>query len=116
MTRASAGNRADALQALPRPVSSGNPGQDRGSAETAVLEPTNLLLLACALIYGLIGEPQEAAILLVFVAGISLLDAWQQHRSRRALCATMGWSWSFPPSSCSWAISCWREWACGCPR
>jgi cation transport ATPase len=50
-----------------------------------VLEPTNLLLLACALIYGLIGEPQEAAILLVFVAGISLLDAWQQRRSRRAL-------------------------------
>ena len=50
-----------------------------------MLEPTNLLLLACALIYGLIGEPQEAAILLVFVAGISLLDAWQQRRSRRAL-------------------------------
>ncbi|MEB3166896.1 MAG: HAD-IC family P-type ATPase [Cyanobacteriota bacterium] len=51
----------------------------------AVLEPTNLLLLACALIYGLIGEPQEAAILLVFVAGISLLDALQERRSRRAL-------------------------------
>ena len=51
----------------------------------ALLEPTNLLLLACALIYGLIGEPQEAAILLVFVAGISLLDALQQRRSRRAL-------------------------------
>ena len=51
----------------------------------AMLEPTNLLLLACALIYGLIGEAQEAAILLVFVAGISLLDAWQQRRSRRAL-------------------------------
>lgn len=50
-----------------------------------MLEPTNLLLLACALIYGLIGEPQEAAILLLFVAGISLLDAWQQRRSRRAL-------------------------------
>jgi Ca2+-transporting ATPase len=50
-----------------------------------VLEPTNLLLLACALIYGLIGEPQEAAILLVFVVGISVLDAWQQRRSRRAL-------------------------------
>ena len=50
-----------------------------------MLEPTNLLLLACAVIYGLIGEPQEAAILLVFVAGISLLDAWQQRRSRRAL-------------------------------
>ncbi len=50
-----------------------------------MLEPINLLLLACALIYGLIGEPQEAAILLVFVVGISLLDAWQQRRSRRAL-------------------------------
>ena len=50
-----------------------------------MLEPTNLLLLACALLYGLIGEPQEAVILLVFVAGISLLDAVQQRRSRRAL-------------------------------
>ncbi len=50
-----------------------------------MLEPSNLLLLACALIYGLIGEPQEAAILLIFVAGISLLDGLQQRRSRRAL-------------------------------
>lgn len=50
-----------------------------------VLEPTNLLLLACALIYGLIGEPQEAWILLGFVVAICLLDGWQQHRSRRAL-------------------------------
>ena len=51
----------------------------------AILEPTNLLLLACALLYGLIGQPQEALILLLFVAAISLLDAWQQHRSQRAL-------------------------------
>ena len=51
----------------------------------ALLEPTNLLLLACALIYLWIGEPAEAAILLVFVAGISVLDASQQRRSQRAL-------------------------------
>ena len=51
----------------------------------AVLEPTNLLLLACALIYLWIGEPAEAAILLVFVAAISGLDGLQQRRSRRAL-------------------------------
>ncbi|MCS5693958.1 HAD-IC family P-type ATPase [Cyanobium sp. FGCU-6] len=51
----------------------------------AILEPTNLLLLACALIYGLIGEREEALILLGFVAAISLLDAWQQRRSQRAL-------------------------------
>ena len=50
-----------------------------------LLEPTNLLLLSCALIYGLIGEPAEAAILLAFVVGISLLDAIQQQRSNRAL-------------------------------
>jgi len=50
-----------------------------------VLEPTNLLLLVCALIYGLIGEPVDGAILLVFVAAISLLDALQQQRSNRAL-------------------------------
>jgi hypothetical protein len=50
-----------------------------------LLEPTNLLLLSCALIYGLIGEPTEAAILLAFVVGISLLDAIQQQRSNRAL-------------------------------
>jgi Ca2+-transporting ATPase len=51
----------------------------------ALFEPTNLLLLACALIYGLIGEPQEAWILLGFVVAICLLDGWQQRRSRRAL-------------------------------
>ncbi|MEB3321673.1 MAG: HAD-IC family P-type ATPase [Synechococcaceae cyanobacterium] len=51
----------------------------------ALLEPTNLLLLACALLYGLIGEPTDAVILLVFVGGIVLLDAVQQHRSSRAL-------------------------------
>ena len=51
----------------------------------AILEPTNLLLLACALIYGLIGEPQEAWILLGFVVAICLLDGWQQQRSRQAL-------------------------------
>ena len=50
-----------------------------------LFEPTNLLLLSCALIYGLIGEPAEAAILLAFVVGISLLDAIQQQRSNRAL-------------------------------
>ena len=50
----------------------------------ALLEPTNLLLLACALLYGLLGEPGEAAILLVFVLAIAALDAWQQRRSRRA--------------------------------
>ena len=49
------------------------------------LEPTNLLLLACALVYGLIGEWVDGGILLVFVVGISLLDAVQQQRSNRAL-------------------------------
>jgi P-type Ca2+ transporter type 2C len=51
----------------------------------ALLEPTNLLLLACAVIYAWIGELGEAAILLLFVGGICLLDASQQQRSRRAL-------------------------------
>ena len=51
----------------------------------ALLEPTNLLLLACALIYGLIGEGTEAWILLAFVGGISLLDLVQRRRSQRAL-------------------------------
>ena len=51
----------------------------------ALLEPTNLLLLACALLYGLIGAWHEALVLLLFVAAISGLDAWQQRRSNRAL-------------------------------
>lgn len=51
----------------------------------SLLEPTNLLLLACALIYGLLGEWVDGLILLVFVAGISLLDALQQQRSNHAL-------------------------------
>jgi Ca2+-transporting ATPase len=50
-----------------------------------LLEPTNLLLLACALVYGLIGEGTDAVILLVFVGAIGLLDAVQQRRSHRAL-------------------------------
>lgn len=49
------------------------------------LEPTNLLLLACALLYGLMGEWIDAAILLAFLLGISLLDAVQQQRSSHAL-------------------------------
>ena len=51
----------------------------------ALLEPTNLLLLACALLYGLVGEPADGLVLLVFVAAIVLLDAVQQQRSNRAL-------------------------------
>ncbi|WP_398335059.1 cation-translocating P-type ATPase [Vulcanococcus sp.] len=53
----------------------------------ALLEPTNLLLLACSLIYLGLGEPAEASILWVLVAGISLLDASQKRRSQRALAA-----------------------------
>jgi len=49
------------------------------------LEPTNLLLLGCSLIYGLIGEPVDGAILLIFVGVIAGLDALQQTRSQRAL-------------------------------
>ncbi len=49
------------------------------------LEPTNLLLLGCSLIYGLIGEPVDALILLIFVVVIAGLDALQQARSDRAL-------------------------------
>ena len=49
------------------------------------LEPTNLLLLGCSLIYVLIGEPMDGAILLIFVGVIAGLDALQQTRSQRAL-------------------------------
>jgi Ca2+-transporting ATPase len=51
----------------------------------ALLEPTNLLLLACALIYGLIGQPGDGVVLLLFVLAIVLLDGVQRHRSQRAL-------------------------------
>ncbi len=50
-----------------------------------LLEPTNLLLLACALLYGLIGDRSDALVLLLFVAGITGLDGLQQRRSERAL-------------------------------
>ena len=53
----------------------------------ALLEPTNLLLLACALIYGLIGDGFDALVLLGFVGFITLLDGLQQRRSARALAA-----------------------------
>jgi Ca2+-transporting ATPase len=51
----------------------------------ALLEPTNLLLLACALVYGLMGEPADGAVLLVFVLAIVVLDGLHRHRSDRAL-------------------------------
>ena len=50
-----------------------------------LLEPTNLLLLAWALIYGLIGEPVYGGDFVGFVGPITLLDALQQQRSNRAL-------------------------------
>ena len=56
-----------------------------GIRSMALLEPTNLLLLACALVYGLIGEPADGAVLLVFVLAIVVLDGLQRHRSDRAL-------------------------------
>jgi len=56
-----------------------------GGTRLSFLEPTNLLLLACALIYGLMGEWVDGGILLLFVVGISLLVAVQQQRSNRAL-------------------------------
>jgi len=50
----------------------------------AALDPTNLLLLACALLYLAIGEPGEAAILLVFVvARGSVAPGWGGSRGRR---------------------------------
>jgi P-type Ca2+ transporter type 2C len=51
----------------------------------ALLEPTNLLLLACALVDALMGEPADGAVLLVFVLAIVVLDGLQRHRSDRAL-------------------------------
>ena len=48
------------------------------------LEPAHLLL-ACALIYGVIGEVADGLLLLGFVGLIALLDGLQQRRSRRAL-------------------------------
>jgi len=60
------------------------PGR-RARAWRSWLEPTNLLLLGCSLIYGLIGEPVDAVILLIFVGVIAGLDALQQTRSHRAL-------------------------------
>ncbi|MFS6827939.1 hypothetical protein [Cyanobium sp. ATX-6F1] len=84
----------------------------------SVLEPTNLLLLACAVLYGLIGEPTDAVVLLAFVAFISLLDGVQQQRSRKALaalaalsaprrgCVATETSCGFPWSRCRWAIGC----------
>jgi len=56
-----------------------------GIGSMALLEPTNLLLLACALVYALIGEPADGTVLLVFVLANVVLDGQQRHRSDRAL-------------------------------
>lgn len=84
----------------------------------ALLEPTNLLLLACALIYGLIGDGFDALVLLGFVGFITLLDGLQQRRSARALaalaalsapragCVEAGKTSKSPPTRWWWAIGC----------
>jgi Ca2+-transporting ATPase len=48
-------------------------------------EPMFLLLLACGAIYIVLGDPQEALMLLGFVVLITIMTLYQEHKTERAL-------------------------------
>ena len=50
-----------------------------------VSEPMFLLLFAAAIVYFILGEPRDGAIMLVFVAGIAGIDAFQEYRTDKTL-------------------------------
>lgn len=51
----------------------------------SISEPMILLLLACACLYLLIGEPKDSALLFASIIGIILITFYQEYRSNRAL-------------------------------
>ena len=62
------------------------PQQKGGSLKKAlhmVFEPMFLLLLAAAAIYFALGEPRDGAVMLVFVAGIIVIDVVQEWKTDR---------------------------------
>lgn len=66
------------------------PQQKGGSLKKAlhmVFEPMFLLLLAAAAIYFALGEPRDGAVMLVFVAGIIVIDVVQEWKTDRTLSA-----------------------------
>ncbi len=52
-----------------------------------ICEPMFLLLLAASIVYFLLGEPRDGAIMLVFVLGIISIDAFQEYRTDKTLSA-----------------------------
>ena len=51
----------------------------------ALSEPMFLLLLAAAIIYFILGEPRDGAIMLVFVLGIISIDVMQEWKTDKTL-------------------------------
>jgi Ca2+-transporting ATPase len=58
-----------------------------GGLAEVLREPMLLLLLACAALYGLLGEPGDAVMLLVAVVAVIAITLVQQHRTEQALAA-----------------------------
>lgn len=52
-----------------------------------VCEPMFLLLLAASVVYFILGEPRDGAIMLVFVLGIISIDAFQEYKTDKTLAA-----------------------------
>lgn len=52
-----------------------------------VCEPMFLLLLAASIVYFILGEPRDGAIMLVFVAAMIGIDAFQEHKTDKTLAA-----------------------------
>lgn len=52
-----------------------------------ICEPMFLLLLAASIVYFVLGEPRDGAIMLVFVAAMIGIDAFQEHKTDKTLAA-----------------------------
>ena len=50
-----------------------------------ICEPMFLLLIAAAIIYFILGEPRDGAIMLIFVAGIISIDVIQEWKTDKTL-------------------------------
>lgn len=69
----------------PNELASARPRSLWAMAREVFKEPMFLLLIACGLIYLALGEPREAAVLLVFVLVVLGMTLYQEQRTERAV-------------------------------
>lgn len=71
----------------PNELSSAQPRGIASMAKDVAREPMFLLLVACGVIYLILGEPREAAVLLAFVLVVMGMTLYQEQRTEHAVAA-----------------------------